>query len=367
MPQYPTNKGYITLATCLIILAITALGLMFQVSSLLTQQKIIKNDYDRTQAFAAAQGGLEFGIAYLEKYSQQIFTSTNKQADGSYAVSAGRVNQTDGTQFAVSYKQSLVGTKLVEVISVGTNTDGSVSRTVSQVVQLPRGILNFLPNTLNVLQAVNFNGNTSIINTQGPIAIRSGGSANLAGSSSTTIYDANKQKIIEGKEGVERNYVDYNNISADKFFSTVFTADKTVVKAQADKLIISSGNNNNDLATYLGSNPGGKLIWVEHNNGELKLNGNSQIGSVDNPVILIINTNGNNLSINGNAKIYGFVYVMTPNWSNNGGGGAEIIGGLAVGGNFNMNGNFKVTYDTGVYERFNNGVLAKLPGSWRDY
>lgn len=365
-------KGYIIFGVSMLLLAITSLVTLYATNVLYARQQLVKNDYSNAQAFAAAAAGLDYGIAFLQTNSQQIVANTSNGYLQPYtSTQTTNVVQQDGSRFSINYTNPTQDNfTLIQVSAVGSSNDGLVTRTITQLVKLPSGLLTLQPNPLNVLQAVNLNGNAQVTNNQGAISVRSGGSTSLAGSSTTIIKNASGGTSIGSKANnlgadIQQNYGPYQSMggNGDKFFQSYFGKTKTQVKNMAN-LTITNTRGANISSSLNGVE--GKIIWVNQSGGEATINGNTTIGSPTNPVILIISTNGN-IQINGNVTIYGLLYVAAANWSNNNSGSVNIIGSVAVEGNFNINGNVNINYNNTVYNKFGSGNLAKVPGSWRDY
>ena len=91
----------------------------------------------------------------------------------------------------------------------------------------------------------------------------------------------------------------------------------------------------------------------------------TQIGTEDNPVVLIVN---GKLKISDWAKIYGIIYV-TQDWWNNLKDHAKIYGGVIADGNFKMSGFAQITYNQNVINKISQqvGVFSPVPGSWKDF
>ncbi|MGR9088926.1 MAG: pilus assembly PilX N-terminal domain-containing protein [Gammaproteobacteria bacterium] len=115
------------------------------------------------------------------------------------------------------------------------------------------------------------------------------------------------------------------------------------------------------------------LIWIT---GDCSINGSITIGSAADPVILVIQDHA--LSLGGGALIYGIVYVFdspvsgTPSIST--GGNVEIRGSLISDANLAGGaGTFAVVWDGSVFDNIENNsdesyrIVSSIPGSWRDF
>jgi hypothetical protein len=103
-------------------------------------------------------------------------------------------------------------------------------------------------------------------------------------------------------------------------------------------------------------------IWVQ---GNLLVNSSGNIGTVSEPVLLIVNGDLT-FSVTG-VTIFGLAYMRTANWALAGAG--DIQGALVAEDNITGTGATTVTYNADVLRRLrqNTGSLVRLPGSWRDF
>jgi hypothetical protein len=125
----------------------------------------------------------------------------------------------------------------------------------------------------------------------------------------------------------------------------------------------------------------GGFFWAQNN---CSLQGGQVIGSPANPVVLVVDSVGNNkgLKING-ATVYGLIFVRDPattyDPSNGGagsavyepGGGTGIVyGSVVIEGPGKLNGGLKIVSSPGIIstilESPKNIKLAKVPDSWND-
>lgn len=98
--------------------------------------------------------------------------------------------------------------------------------------------------------------------------------------------------------------------------------------------------------------------------GDVALDGGADIGSVTEPVVLVVQ---GNLTFAAPTNIYGFVYARQADWGTAGAG--QIIGGAAAQGTISGTGSFTVAYDPAVLTILRNrtGSFVKVPGSWVDF
>jgi len=113
------------------------------------------------------------------------------------------------------------------------------------------------------------------------------------------------------------------------------------------------------------------IIWVTGSCSQL----NTQIGSPDNPVIVVINQGGNSIDLKNGLVMYGMLFIHSDNPASApaqvGGTNAQVYGALVVEGDIKMTGNFTIVYDsTSATSNKNkipaNAKFALVPGSWLD-
>ncbi len=368
------QQGYSLLLISFILLVVCSMVILYTSNGLLVKQQIMNRTYAKAQAFAAAQAGLDFGTIYLQKYRDIIILDSNN--DGyidNYGTNATtQVVQADNTQYSITYTNiTPYDYKVIQIKAIGWSADKTVTQTIGHTVYLGgETLLRTQSGAVNILRAVNLNGNANVFNYEQLTSVRAGGSVSLAGNSSTqgTIKNDNGNNTLiisrpnNLKADISQNDNTYQSYNGDAFFQSYFKANKATIKNQAN-LKISNSRGTNISAQLNGKK--GQLIWVDQTGGPAQINGNTNIGSPSEPVILIIN---GEVKISGNVVIYGLLYVAS-DWSNDGGGNVNVYGNVGVEGNFNTSGNFSINYDKRVFDYFTNGSSAGavIPGSWRDF
>jgi hypothetical protein len=113
------------------------------------------------------------------------------------------------------------------------------------------------------------------------------------------------------------------------------------------------------------------IIWVTGSCSQL----NQQIGTPDNPVIVVINQGGNDIALKNGLIMYGMLFLHSdhpltapvPVTGTN----PQVYGALVVEGNIKMTGNFTIVYDSTAASSNKNKIpsnakFALVPGSWLD-
>lgn len=351
-----SERGAATLILAVILLVAAVFIIIFAANHSLTQEKTSANQYANSQSYEAAEAGLEFGIQYFTKNAVAILAT----ASGGFInfgpsdANITNVTQTNNSRFSIVYTNPTANNyNTILVSSTGTSTDGSSSRTVSQLVQ-QKPILNTLPtNPSTVLGTADLQGSANVSNLQGSTTIIAGSSISFQGSASTTTATGGSNKKKSDSD-IQPNSPALSGITPDQFFQTYFGTTMNTVKSLVANYYPSGSNPDLNGVT-------GTSIWIDDDYSQT---GNATIGSSSAPVLLIVN---GNFSLGGNVTVYGFVFVTgdvsaahgTPN----------IIGGFASAGNLALSGNPSITYDNSVLNTtmVSTAVYPKIPGSWKDF
>ena len=151
------------------------------------------------------------------------------------------------------------------------------------------------------------------------------------------------------------------NLSADRLFINTFGQSKAAfVRQPATRVIECGGGCATTLRDIVARSPG-RPVWV---NGDVVIDSDVQIGTPESPA-LIVATGSVQMPASG-ARIFGLVYSQAATWQVAGSG--HIQGALMAEGNFNGNSAPQVSYDPAVLERLRltTGSFVRVPGSWRD-
>ncbi|WP_247735144.1 pilus assembly PilX family protein [Thauera aromatica] len=145
-------------------------------------------------------------------------------------------------------------------------------------------------------------------------------------------------------------------LSEASFFRQFFGLDKTDYKGSITSQILTPS----EAADKFANGVYGEVIWVD---GNLTLSGTEPIGTIDRPVVLIVD---GDLALGAGIDFYGVLYTSG---SLSGNANGNIYGAvLAHGGTTNLNGNPTIFYDEGVLVNTAKvGRRTTLPGSWRDW
>lgn len=99
---------------------------------------------------------------------------------------------------------------------------------------------------------------------------------------------------------------------------------------------------------------------------DLNLTGPALIGSTDRPVLLVVE---GSLRLSDGVQVHGAVVQLNPQWDTRGTHDARIDGALFAAGNVVGDGTPTIEYDRAVLARLHHeaGIFVRVPGSWRDF
>ena len=108
---------------------------------------------------------------------------------------------------------------------------------------------------------------------------------------------------------------------------------------------------------------GASMFWIE---GDLAIEGPATLGSTERPLLLVVD---GELRLQGAVTIHGVVVSRAPAWDTSGTSGAEIHGALVALGDLRGDGTPTIVRDAAVLARLHGGLghFARVAGSWRDF
>ena len=163
--------------------------------------------------------------------------------------------------------------------------------------------------------------------------------------------------------GVIANDTALAALSADQFFVSYFGLDKTRWQAQpVVKRIECSGDCGAALIQAIATASGSSLLWID---GDLELRGPVSLGSQEHPVVIVVNGSA---QLRGAVAMHGVFYASSIEW-NDASGGASVHGATISESTYRGNGAPDLHYDTQVLGALNGfaGSFARVSGSWRDF
>ncbi len=153
-------------------------------------------------------------------------------------------------------------------------------------------------------------------------------------------------------------------MSAEQMFVSNFGMARGTYKRQPAAAVIEACTSGcaASLLAAARSRPG-RVIWVE---GDMLVDDDLVLGSVAEPVMLVVNGNVNLTAAN--VQITGVVYSQAAAWAHSG-ANALILGAAIAENSFTGSGALTVQFEPNVLSRIyrRQGSLVTVPGSWKDF
>ena len=154
------------------------------------------------------------------------------------------------------------------------------------------------------------------------------------------------------------------NLSTDQFFASYFGLDKTGWKNQPSVARVDcSAGCGAAVVAAIADAADNAMVWVE---GDLDLAGPLTLGSAQHPVVIVVN---GTVRLDGAVMLHGLVYGQALNWSHTTGSGAALRGALIGEGDYRGDGAPELFRDTELLSllKGNTGSFVRVSGSWRDF
>lgn len=420
------QTGVGTLAISLMLLFLITIITLYTAKTTLVEQYILGNQIRSEQAFAAADAGLDFGRAWynvandtseLHEGNRYISDENGSSIDNgaTYSNTSRKTSddsddtndetrtemffcdpdsaefRTDPENCTTQASESLS----VGVVAIGYSADGTAKRVLTEELG-NFGLVDLDGNgsAMSTKGAVGITGNVSVINRYTNTTIKSGKGVDIGNSATAATYirnpsydeddltdaelknsDTGNAYTVESSGRNAGNNADildneqnYAGMDGDTFFQQFFYVTKSEMedKATAAGQHVSGGNcsnafdadSNNGITNSADATASG-VFWVD---GNCSIN-NSQVGSLDSPVIVIVD---GEFSFKGEA--YGLIYVIT---QYNAGGGGHIQGAIVVEGETvsGGGGTTVIIYDPDALKGAggNPGGGGAVAGTWSDF
>ena len=146
-------------------------------------------------------------------------------------------------------------------------------------------------------------------------------------------------------------------LSGERFFASFFGLDMATWAAQP---VVASVDCSSDCSEALRrAAEVHSLLWV---NGDLQIDGTTQLGSRERPLAIVV---AGSVRVQGQPALHGVLYARGLHWS----GGGSLYGAAIVEGAYTGDGAPELVYDPSVLRTLmrGTGTYARLPGSWRDF
>lgn len=176
--------------------------------------------------------------------------------------------------------------------------------------------------------------------------------------------------VLRGVPGTppDRTVIDSDTALADAAFTSdrMFAASFGVWRETyweqpgAVRLACGTGCDATMVRNAANMNPGLVLLA----DGDVALDGGGDIGSLAEPVVLVVK---GNLTFPSPTTVYGFVYAETADWGTSGTG--QIRGAAVAEGRVSGSGAYTIVYEPNVLDDLfrRTGSFVRVPGSWKDF
>jgi Tfp pilus assembly protein PilX len=352
--------GAALLIMTLIIMLSAGLIMVFAASYGMLQQKTVTNQQANDKAFAAAEAGLDYGVAYLVVNSSTVIASAS---GGLINYTLSTTTQADNSTYSVVITNPTINNyTLLTVTSTGKSPDGSSTRVVAQQVYSSS---TSIPYSISGGGNISMVGGSVITNTVNNQNLQMGGTLTINNGAYTVTSSGTTTTQGNIGSDVQQNVASLSGLSESSFFQLVFnTPEATLLSTvQAAGNYYNNAVSGGDYSQTL-SGKTGKTIWI--NQSSVTLGQGVTIGSLASPVTLIVE---GSLTIANGVTIYGFVYASGVSSGFNLAGGAKIYGGIASPGQISMSNGFQLVYQkvSPIAGGSSAGTYSKLPGSWADF
>lgn len=372
------QQGFATLTVALMISFLATFMTIYAAKVGVMEQRISANESRAEEAFAAAEAGIEEGIAYLRGNRKQIdswgWSSCSGHTDLPCSDGANHiyddtwsfiqnVNQNgpgytvklnkDNGSYSLHFLRNTDAPAVFLVVAEGKSADGLGQALVR------KGVYFYLYSNMNIPDAplmaggdVNISGSFSVSGNanQGGLSVWAGGGVTLGGSTK-------KGNIVI----IDKNTLNPPASFPNDLFEYIFGVPREKSQVIKDEATILSDCNS------LNTDSSG-LYWIEGSCAP----GNN-IGSKAAPVLLVVE---GDIKLNGNRQNFGLVFAFsnsaTVQLNVELNGTATVYGAVVASKNIDKaNGNFNMEYDSEVlvnlYSNIGSHGFTFIPGSWADY
>ena len=390
------EDGAATLLVSMILLIAATLLVLYASNTVVGEQRMSANEVRSKQAFQAAEAGIELSIEHInagndfQNVSLATLNGRWSSANSSYRVmfcssAAFPAAQQCADLAAGGITSACVapaaGDTTAWVVGCGWSDDNAARKRIVTLVARTEPVPGDVNNPLIAKGNVAFGGNPTVTNYFNNLTVWTGATLDNTGNTGKTVIRkpssvagalTSNEVVAQVGNGnnvctqaadlisttstgvfgpdVIQGDMTLANLTPDQFFENFLGTPPNVYKATMPDEIVAGG----DAGTI---SAGDKVYWVE---GNASISQN--IGSEGHPVVLVVN---GNLSLGGNATIFGVVFVKGDLSVS---GGPVIRGAVLSTGSVSSGGNLNVIYDPDAVGGVNSiGTFAAMPGTWRDF
>jgi hypothetical protein len=418
-----SQRGAAALLVVMLLFFVISMVAAYASRNLIFEQKTSANQYRATQAFEAAEAGLEWAVALLNggriddtcapstDVGQSTFRARYLNIDfdtglfeprtwdnagateelhpscvrtdagwschcpgnaapvlaepvGTGAYPAFRISFLPGGQAGAVRIESVGCTRLDEAcLRDGQGSSGEAAARVSVVVALSSALATPPAAALTARGDIDAGAALLQLHNVDPttrgITAHSGGAATLPPAQLTTLPGTPPQSSVVDGDSLLAAQ------TAEQMFTTTFRMAKSTYKQQPATVVLDNcaTSCSAKLQAAAQAHPG-RVLWVE---GDMTLDADVVLGSALEPV-LIVSTGNINLDAAA-VQIFGLLYSQAADWANGGLGAVTVQGAAMAEGDFTGTGSPVIQYDPDILKRLNlgTGTMVRVPGSWRDF
>lgn len=410
------QRGAATLLVVVVLFFILALVTAYASRNLIFEQRISANNLRATQAFEAAEAGIEFSIAALGG-GRVAANCTDTVSTANDTFRQRYLSQNGNGDFVVAGAQAALRPTCL-VLSTGTEcscpTAGNAPLLADQAGPVPTFQMRFettgiaQPGVVRMYSRGCSNvgapcygltpadaqaevsvllGLNSALATPPSAALTARGAVNLGGGAVSVsnadvptagitinaggdVTNAGNARLLgvagtPGPSSMQANDPSLNELDGNRMFVSLFGMDKATYRSQpAVVRVACNGGCGQTIADTVSANPG-RVVWVE---GNATIDSNQVFGSPTDPVMLIVR---GNLTVAANLQMHGVLYLHAnggTTWSTTA-GSTTINGAVVAEDGLTFVGAPTISFDPAVLRviRLTQGSLVRIPGSWRDF
>lgn len=417
LPAPARQRGAASLLVTLVLLAATLLGVGFASRGLLLEARMSSNQVRATLAFEAAEAGLEWTLANLNRSAR--IGADCRPTPG--AVSSFRDRYVAMTESPDGFTGRLAGASPLRAACVRSGTgwacscpsDAPATPLAAPDEALPAAfVVDFLPGrrqgVLRVV-ATGCSGNTAAC-TPGSAAgadasarvevsfallpaLASAPAAALTargridtGLAEIGVHNVDPQSAGLGlhagtaiaapaarfsapagaslANSLVGNDTALAGLDADRLFVSIFGLSKPAWRSQpAVRQVGCAGECGAELAAAVGGEVIDPMVWID---GDASIDGPVTLGRADRPVLIVVD---GPLALRGAVTVHGLVYARSVTWNDDAGGAGWLRGALVTESDYEGNAAPDLHRDAAVLAALQRrtGSFVRVAGSWRDF
>jgi len=379
--NYRYHCGGITITMSLLLLILSLGATVYTANSNLLEAKIAQAHYRKSQAYLAAESGIQYALIHLNLNPEHLGRIDHTSSDR-FSVEVTAITDPLDAEFSIIENPNIrfrriTSTGFSDDIASRTSRHSTQSITLSvirrPIIKLPLAAIT-MAGTLTVDADLKVGANPDGGGVDIPLSIWSNSTVGINGTGATC-------DLVKFDDPTPQSCHDYFYSNRYSLGPDIMANDPTMPtdlmlylfgyeSTHANHLKTTSKQvltNCNDL-----SETSSGFFWVSGN-----CRANASIGSESNPVILLIEDGA--LRLDGNFRVHGIVYLhhsdsSLPAPTISMFGAASIHGALISNGNIDVSiGRLEVRYQPNILTIISNGAhplfssIHTIPGSWKDF